>query len=70
MDAIVAAPYGLGQVKKDSDHAEARILEELLLPLLREALNRYHGAHYCERFWRMKKLFLKGSYFWKRINTI
>lgn len=53
MDAIVAVPYGLGLAKKDSDHAEARALEEKLLHLLCEVLNQYHGVKHGERFWRI-----------------
>jgi putative transferase (TIGR04331 family) len=53
MDAIVAAPYGLGQAKKDSDHAEAQALESKLFPMLCVALNQYHGVEHSERFWRI-----------------
>jgi putative transferase (TIGR04331 family) len=53
MDAIVAAPYGLGQVKKDADHAEARALEEQLFPVLCTTLNRHHGTQHGPRFWRI-----------------
>jgi putative transferase (TIGR04331 family) len=53
MDAVVAAPYGLGQVQKDADHAEARGLEERLLPLLCDALNDHHGTRHGQRFWRL-----------------
>lgn len=53
MDAIVAAPYGLGQFKKDADHAEARALEDKLFPVLCEVLNRYHDTQHGGRFWRI-----------------
>jgi len=53
MDAIVAAPYGLGQSQKDADHAEARALEEKLFPILCDALNQHHGTEHGERFWRI-----------------
>ena len=53
MDAIVAAPYGLGQAKKDADHAEARALEEELFPSLCAVLNRHHGTQHGLRFWRI-----------------
>lgn len=53
MDAIVAAPYGLGQAQKDADHAEARALEEMLFPILCDALNRHHGTQHGARFWRI-----------------
>jgi putative transferase (TIGR04331 family) len=53
MDAIVAAPYGLGLAKKDADHAEARTLEEIFFPLLCNALNRFHGTQHGARFWRI-----------------
>jgi putative transferase (TIGR04331 family) len=53
MDAIVAAPYGLGQAKKDVDHVEARALEEQLFPILCEVLNRHHGTRHSSRFWQI-----------------
>jgi len=53
MDAIVAAPYGLGRAKKDSDHSEARELEKKLFSVLCEVLNQYHGVQHSERFWRI-----------------
>lgn len=53
MDAIVAAPYGLGHAQKDMDHAEARTLEEKLFPILYDALNQYHGTQHGARFWRI-----------------
>lgn len=53
MDAIVAAPYGLGLAKKDADHAEARALEEKIFPVLYNALNRFHGTQHGARFWRI-----------------
>lgn len=53
MDAIVAAPYGLGQAQKDMDHAEARALEEKLFPILCDALNQHHGTQHSPRFWRI-----------------
>ena len=53
MDAIVAAPYGLGQTKKDSDHTEARMMEDKLFLVLCEVLNQYHGLQHGKRFWRI-----------------
>jgi putative transferase (TIGR04331 family) len=53
MDAIVMAPYGLGQAKKDADNVEARALEENLFPILCEALNQHHGTQHGGRFWRI-----------------
>lgn len=53
IDAIVAAPYGLGLAKKDADHAEARALEEKIFPVLCNALNRFHGTQHGARFWRI-----------------
>ena len=53
MDAIVAAPYGLGRAKKDSDQTEARVLEDKLFRMLCEALNQYHGVQHSEHFWRI-----------------
>jgi len=53
MDAIVAKPYGLGQLKKDADHLEARQLEDKLFPLLCEVLNKHHKTEHNERFWKI-----------------
>jgi putative transferase (TIGR04331 family) len=53
MDAIVAAPYGLGQLSKDADHAEARALEERLFSILYEELNQHHGTQHSSRFWKI-----------------
>ena len=53
MDAIVAAPYGLGQAKKDADYVEARALEDKLFPILCDTLNRHHRSQYSVRFWRI-----------------
>lgn len=53
MDAIVAAPYGLGKEQKDLDDAQARALEEKVFSLLCGALNQYHGTQHSTRFWRI-----------------
>lgn len=53
MDAVVAAPYGLGQAHMDADHAEARAHEEKLFPMLCDALNKYHGTQHDQKFWRI-----------------
>lgn len=53
MDAIVAAPYGLGQAQKDLDHTEARALEQKLLPILCALLNSQHRTQHGLRFWRI-----------------
>ena len=53
MDAIVAAPYGLGQTQKDADHAKVRDLVEKLFPILCDALNQHHGTQHGARFWRI-----------------
>ena len=53
MNAIVAAPYGLGQAQKDGNHIEARALEERLLPILCSVINQHHGTNHGPRFWRI-----------------
>lgn len=53
LDAIVAAPYGLGQAQKDTDHNYARALEARLFPELCKILNEYHAIAQGERYWRM-----------------
>lgn len=66
MDAIIAAPYGLGQSRKDADHAEARALEEALFPVLCEALNNYHGTKHGTRFWKI----VLGHWFHRYVDVI
>ena len=53
MDAVVARPYGLGQVQKDIDHAEARDFEDRLIAELCLILNQHHDIQHGERFWRI-----------------
>ena len=53
MDAIVAAPYGLGLKNKDADHAEARVLEDRIFVDLIDTLNQHHGVKHGERFWKI-----------------
>jgi putative transferase (TIGR04331 family) len=53
MDAIVAAPYGLGQAAKDADRAEALVLEARLSSTLCSQLNQFHGVRYSDRFWKI-----------------
>lgn len=53
MDAIVAAPYGLGVEQKDADNSVARALEEQLFPILCAILNQHHGTAHSDRFWKI-----------------
>ena len=53
MDAIVAPPYGLGQIQKDIDLNEARMLEDRIFQQLCAVLNQYHGTQHSQRFWRI-----------------
>lgn len=53
MDAVVAAPYGLGGDQKNTDYDEARALEEKLFSILYPALNEHHGVQHSARFWRI-----------------
>lgn len=53
MDAVVAVPYGLGQEKKNFDHAEARRLEGKLFPAFCALLNQHHGSVHSDRFWQI-----------------
>ena len=66
MDAIVAAPYGLGQAKKDADCAEARALEEVLFPELCSVLNRHLGTQHGSRFWQI----VLGHWFRRYVNLM
>ena len=51
MNSIVAKPYGLSALKKDTDYFNAKMLEEKLFPELCVLLNGYHGTQHDERFW-------------------
>jgi putative transferase (TIGR04331 family) len=66
MDAIVAASYGLGQASKDADHAEARVLEAALFPVLCDALNKCHSAKHGARFWKI----VLGHWFHRYVDVI
>jgi putative transferase (TIGR04331 family) len=65
MNAITAAPYGLGKVCKDSDNAEARALECKLFPRVCNLLNNHHGTRHSERYWRI----ILGNWFNRIINV-
>lgn len=66
MDAVVAAPYGLGVAKKDADYAEARALEDKLFPVFFELINQHHGTQYGERFWRI----ILGHWFRRIVDVL
>ena len=53
MDAIVAAPYGLGKSQKDVDYNLARELEEKLFSILCNIMNEFHNTKLSDRFWRI-----------------
>lgn len=53
MDAVVAAPYGLGRSQKDRDHALARAIEMQLLSVLHDELNIFHGTSHSRRYWQI-----------------
>ncbi|MCG3770527.1 MAG: hypothetical protein JW384_01677 [Nitrosomonadaceae bacterium] len=53
MDAIVAAPYGLGEENKDKDYAYVTKFSEELLVELRDVLNDYHKTNRGLRYWRI-----------------
>jgi len=66
MDAIVAAPYGLGKQKKETDYALARDLEKKLFPVLCNILNQFHNNQHNDRFWRI----VLGHWFRRFIDVI
>lgn len=73
MDAVVAKPYGLDKIVKDTDFNKKRLLEKKLFFIFFELLNEHHKTEYSERFWQI----LLGHWFRKtlgllinRINTI
>jgi putative transferase (TIGR04331 family) len=66
LDAIVAAPYGLGQQSKDADHAYVRDLETSLFPELCDLLGHCHGTSRDQRYWRI----ILGHWFRRYIEVI
>lgn len=53
LDSVVAKPYGLGSLKKDSDYLYTKKIEEKIFPELCRLLNEYHGSQHDERFWNI-----------------
>ncbi len=66
LDAVVAAPYGLGQRSKDADHAYVRDLEMLLFPQLCDVLGRWHGVSNDQRYWKI----ILGHWFRRYVETV
>ena len=58
MDSVVATPYGLGKIQKDSDFTEARDLETKLFPELLRVLSVHHEIQHNEKFWRIAMVIL------------
>ena len=53
MDAVVAKPYGLDLLKKDSDNSKVIELEEKLFPEFYGVLNEHFNLNYSKRFWQI-----------------
>ena len=66
LDATVAAPYGLGLEKKDSDHSQARNIERKLFPEVCERLNQQHATDHDSRFWKI----VVGHWFRRYVEMI
>jgi putative transferase (TIGR04331 family) len=66
MDAVVAAPYGLGQNQKESDHRITTEWADKLFPDLCKSLNLFHGVQHDQRFWRI----LLGHWFYRYVDVI
>lgn len=66
LDAVVAAPYGLGQLSKDADHAYVRDLEMSLFPELCDLLGRWHGVSSDQRYWKI----ILGHWFRRYVEVI
>ncbi|HNN75392.1 MAG TPA: LIC12162 family protein, partial [Leptospiraceae bacterium] len=66
LDAIVCPPYGVSKARKDHDFEAASGLERELIPVLAQGLNRAHGLHHSERFWRI----LAGHWLKRFVDTI
>ena len=66
MNASVAAPYGLGLSKKDTDCVKARALEDKLFPEFCRLLNQNHGVQHSERFWRI----VMGHWFRRIVDVL
>jgi putative transferase (TIGR04331 family) len=66
LDAILAAPYGLGERSKDSDHAHVRDIEMSLFPELCDLLGRWHGVSSDQRYWKI----IFGHWFRRYVELI
>ncbi|QTR46433.1 LIC12162 family protein [Thiothrix litoralis] len=66
MDAVVAPSYGLEPTQKDADYAEAKSLEQKILPKLSEILNKHHNKQYSQRSWKI----ILGHWLRRYINVI
>jgi putative transferase (TIGR04331 family) len=66
MDAVVADPYGLDPVVRESDYVIAREIESSLFPVLCEVLNRFHQTTHSERYWKI----LLGHWFRRYVSVL
>ena len=66
INAVVAAPYGIGEQTREEDYARARILEASLFPDLCNTLGRLHGVTCDQRYWRI----ILGHWFRRYVDLI
>ncbi len=66
LDAIIAKPYGLDSLNRDSDFYNAKSLEEKFFDKFCKLLNYHHKEEYSNRFWQI----LTGHWFRKTINML
>lgn len=66
MDAIVAAPYGLGPGKRKRDIEYVQSLSNKLLIELTEKLNANHNTNYSSRYWNI----LIGYWLQRYVSTL
>lgn len=62
----MCSPYGLGEHRKDADHAYVRDLEASLFPELCDVLGRWHGVSSDPRYWRI----ILGHWFRRYVEVI
>jgi putative transferase (TIGR04331 family) len=66
IDTLVATPYGISKIQKDSDQLEINKIKSELFPKICSLLNNLHEVQYPDRFWKI----LVGHWFDYHTKTI
>ena len=73
MEAIVADPYGIGLIEKNSNNSKVKKIQQKLFNNFYEILNKHHKTNYGKRFWQI----IVGHWFdlyvhliFKKVNTL